>query len=363
MSFALAAPASADEPGVVTDRPLAGPTSARDVRQYWTAKRMREATPVDTETSAGAGSASVARDAPAAGAAAVEQPSTTELPFRAIGRAFYTQPGEGDFVCSGAVVNTDTDSFVLTAAHCVEDGGEFATNWMFAPGYRDGASPFGEWVATELSALPFGFELGEDQGSAIVTGPGGQRIEDAVGALGTALFESLNQGWSAYGYPAESPFDGERLFGCSGSVLVDFGFAFGITCDMTAGASGGPWLVRDLLVSAVSSFRADEFPSLLFGQPLDGVADELIYAAHPAKCRGSRPTIIGTEEDDRLVGTKRRDVILADRGADVVVGKGRKDKLCGEQGRDVLRGGKGKDLCDGGSGKDKGPKCEKRKRL
>ena len=44
--------------------------------------------------------------------------------------------------------NRDT---VLTAGHCVNDGpGAFHTNWMFVPGYRDGARPYGTWTARDL---------------------------------------------------------------------------------------------------------------------------------------------------------------------------------------------------------------------
>jgi len=376
--LALPAPAGADAPGVVSERPLAGSGSVQDVRRFWTPERMSRAAGRPAPEVSGAGVETIAGTSASsrAGAAAVEQPNTTVFPNRVVGRIFFTIPGQsGLFSCSGAVINTDADSFVLTASHCVFEDGDFFTNVNFVPGYRLGQSPFGEFPATQLDVpavvanspqLPFAF----DHGSMLVAPtPSGSRVEEVVGAFGVSLFGDPEQNWRAYGYPAEDGFDGERLFTCdSPPTTFDLQLdppPIGISCDMTGGASGGPWLIQGTnLVGSNSSFVAENVPDTLFGSQLADGAAELFDSAHPIRCGGKPATIVGTEGPDRLVGSRAKDVILGDLGDDVIIGKGGKDKLCGEEGRDKIKGGKGRDFCDGGPGKDRGGGgCEKTKRL
>jgi V8-like Glu-specific endopeptidase len=121
-----------------------------------------------------------------------EVTDTTSFPNRTHGRVFFTLPGEGDFTCSGTVVTANSHSVVLTAGHCVHAGGPgggFATNWIFVPGYRDGARPFGEWPAASLAATTgwvgaanLSFDVGAAVVPRIATGEG---IQDVVGARGS----------------------------------------------------------------------------------------------------------------------------------------------------------------------------------
>ena len=376
--LALPAPVPAERSSPLSERPLAGPRSAEDVREFWTRERMRRAEAREApEVGGGAVEPTAGASAsPTAEPAAVEQPNTTAHPNRIVGRLFFTIPGQGDFTCTAAVVNTDTDAFVLSASHCVfERGVGFFDNVSFVPGYRDGRRPFGEFPAVELAVPSFvamGAQLPFDHGSLLVaSSAGGRHVEDVVGAFGISLFGDAEQSWRAYGYPAnqEDGFDGERLFTCdSPTTAFDLDLdppAIGIGCDMTEGASGGPWVIEGTnLVGSNSSFIVENLPGTLFGPQLRQGAAQLLDPAHPVRCKRKLATILGTEGPDRLVGSKANDVILGDEGDDVIVGKGGKDKLCGEEGADKVKGGKGKDFCDGGPGKDRGGRgCEKRKRL
>ena len=362
------APAGAEAAGMISERPLAGESSAAEVRDYWTPRRMREAVPLDVPTV----KASVASEPTAgAAAAAVEQPATTAYPNSAVGRLFFVVPGQGPAVCTASVVNTDTDSFVFTASHCLFEGGAFFTDVNFVPGYRDGSRPFGEFPAVQ-TAVPTlvrgGRQIPFDHGSALVArSTAGRPVEDVVGGFGISLFDSPDQRWRAYGYPAADPFDGERLFTCdSRTQILDPSFkppAIGIGCDMTAGASGGPWVIQDRLVASNTSYTLEGEPGLLFGPQLRQGAAELYDVAHPVKCSGEAPFVVGTEGSDRLEGTKANDVFLGDAGDDVIVGKKGKDVICGEQGDDRLKGGKGKDECIGGQGSDTANGCEKARKL
>ncbi len=369
----LAVPAfvGAADPAALTDRPLAGRSSVGDVREYWTRERMREAAPLDLERQNGVRSG--AGKPQATSSDAVEQPDTTSYPNRVVGKIFATWPGVGDITCSGSVINTETDSFVLTASHCLFEGGVFFTNVTFVPGYRQGARPFGEFPGVQLAVprlVALGSQLANDHGSVIVAPSAtGQSVEDAVGSFGISLFGSPRQSWRAYGYPAETPFDGERLFTCdSPTTILDASIdpaGIGIDCEMTGGASGGPLVIAGttLVASNASYTIPDEFPEVLFGPQFTQSAAALFDPAHPVRCGRKLAFIVGTEESDRLVGTSRPDVILGDLGNDTIIGKGGKDKLCGEQGRDKLKGGGGKDLCDGGPSRDKAGRCEKEKRV
>lgn len=78
-------------------------------------------------------------------------------------------------------------------------------------------------------------------------------------------------------------------------------------------------------------------------------------------CAGEAPTIVGTNEPDKLTGTGGEDVIVARGGDDTVTGLGGDDVVCGGGGADVLRGGGGDDdlraqggddRLSGGSGDD-----------
>ena len=50
-----------------------------------------------------------------------------------------TFPGSGDFVCSASVIRPH---LLVTAAHCLLDGGTWATNVVFYRGYHNGRPMF-----------------------------------------------------------------------------------------------------------------------------------------------------------------------------------------------------------------------------
>ena len=65
----------------------------------------------------------------------------------------------------------------------------------------------------------------------------------------TGLRPSSVTGWNLYGYPADPPFDGEKMFSDAGPNITNppgGGLSFMISManniDLTGGASGGPWL-------------------------------------------------------------------------------------------------------------------------
>ncbi len=436
----------------------AGPVELRaadqaGVRSYWTPERMRAAEPVP-EPEAGSrpvtGPGSSPRGTPTAveaaapGEAVAAQLEPTTLAagggaeanasaidreeigdpsapaFRMHGKVFLTIEGgsvPGDYVCSGTALNSNNGSTVWTAGHCVYDteGGGFATNWVFVPGYRNGSTPYGEWPAARLattSQWKQGGNLSYDLGAAEVTTNGaGQALNDVVGGRGIAFNQQRSNTYQAFGYPAVQPpveFTGGREFRCtSGLEGTDNPPGSGpntnyIACDMTGGSSGGGWIVSGTVLGVISYSYCTAIlcEDSLYGPYQDGVAQSLYTSIAGAGgagndggdqfCEGEPVTHLGTPGDDRLVGTDGPDVFKARKGDDEVIGKGGNDMVCagpgndlvkgkngkdtlkgqggddtlkGQKGKDALRGGGAIDGCNGGKGKDSRKSCEFWKRI
>ena len=79
------------------------------------------------------------------------------LPYRTIGKWFFTKPGAGNFVCSASVIGR---RIVVTAGHCLHSGNGSGTGWfsnfLFVPSYRAGAAPFGYGRAGNARSRPLG---------------------------------------------------------------------------------------------------------------------------------------------------------------------------------------------------------------
>ena len=224
-------------------RERAEPEGGRPVEEPGKAAAVRKSAPL-TATRAGRGRAS---------ATAVPWEGSTEvMPAMAVGKVFFSKRSGGDYVCSGTLVQA---RLVWTAGHCLSEGGQFHDNWVFAPGYRDGATPFGVWPAQRTLALTAWLKrenLRFDVGAAVlVRASDGSSVGDTTGWHGTRFNQNAGRFFVAFGYPAGQPFDGSDLYLCAGRP---FGRGFpgarnsgpatiALRCDMTGGSSGGGWLV------------------------------------------------------------------------------------------------------------------------
>ena len=61
--------------------------------------------------------------------------------------------------CSASTVNSPAKNTVITAGHCVHGGanGTWHDNFVFVPGYRSTSRPFGNWFPKELWSLSLCF--------------------------------------------------------------------------------------------------------------------------------------------------------------------------------------------------------------
>lgn len=213
----------------------------------------------------------------------------------AVGKVFFTLNGD-DYVCSGTLVGGKQADVVLTAAHCVSGGAkrggatDWATNWMFVPGFRDGEMPYGEYPARRFFVSPdwTGPGGGTEQYDVafvqvtadpldVASPPPGLPVafahaQDAVPASQAYVF----------GYPALTPYTGQYPDYCAGPVAGSGG-SLRMACGMTAGDSGGPWLTGfspqagQGTVVAVSTYKLSDDPRALYGATL-GPQARALYA-------------------------------------------------------------------------------------
>ncbi|GAA1681786.1 peptidase [Fodinicola feengrottensis] len=262
---------------------------------YWTADRMRHARPADQLATRAyrqdrkeglLGGLGDITGVP------LLRPSTKAAvagltPVAHIGKVFFTLSGV-DYVCSGNVVTSHNRDVVATAGHCVNAGpGAYATNWTFVPAYDNGSAPYGKWTARKLvttSQWAKNGDINYDTGFAVLTSRYGRHISDAVGASGVGFSQPKAQTYTLYGYPAGSPFDGETLQTCNGKASSDsYGSTSdqGVSCDMTGGSSGGPWLLgagSGGAQQSINSFGYDSVADRMFG-PYWGSAIQGAYTS------------------------------------------------------------------------------------
>jgi hypothetical protein len=252
---------------------FAAPAAARDdararhdrIVAHWTAARMAAATPRDFSLDPGRGF--VPNRPPGSGGGVVGASWTGGGQILQASGKVYFEMGGGAYVCSGAAANDGRAgySLVLTAAHCAfdESTGKFATNWLFIPNF-DGSPTFtcaqtihGCWTAQALvvhegyaTAGGFNAQATLHDFAFAVVGPGGKsgsaQLDGTVGSF-PITFSAFPDGTQmyAFGYPAAGRYKGKDLTYCAGPVFSDpynDELTYGMTCNMTGGSSGGPWL-------------------------------------------------------------------------------------------------------------------------
>ncbi|MDH6136811.1 hypothetical protein P3T37_006242 [Kitasatospora sp. MAA4] len=143
--------------------------------------------------------------------------------------------------CTAVVVPSPTGNLLLTAAHCISD----ADGVTFAPGYRNGAAPYGSWPVTRVFTTD-GWSRDRqhdpDQDFAFLeVGPdnAGRRIQDVVGANPLGIYAAFTDQVRLYGY--NSTQDSPVL--CTNVTTRLTAHQRRIHCpSYWIGTSGGPWI-------------------------------------------------------------------------------------------------------------------------
>ncbi|MEU0571646.1 trypsin-like peptidase domain-containing protein [Nonomuraea sp. NPDC005983] len=299
---------------VVEHEAARGSAEQRRVLDYWTPARMASALPISMLGIADGGllsglggkagltsapDLSGARAKPATrrhqGAVPLAPTSganwpTTGAVARTTGRVFLTLAGV-DFVCSASTVKSANRDVVVTAGHCVKDGtGEWADNWTFVPGYREGGGrPYGQYAARRMFVAGQWSRSGDDShdvGMVALTTWQGRHVADVAGAQEIAFDAKRGTQTYAFGYPADPPYDGERLIYCAGRLREDpynQTHDQGLACDMTAGSSGGPWFTGfdpargEGKIVSLSSFKYSNDQGTMYG-PVFGDSAKALFA-------------------------------------------------------------------------------------
>jgi hypothetical protein len=252
------------------------------VAAYWTPERMRAAVPFEPAPDA---ASAEGRAFPSDQTACVRSAESCSngngayayvrgpgdpgtAPGRMVGKVFFSKSGK-PYACSASVVASRNRSVVWTAGHCVASRGTFHSNWIFVPGYADGAAPQGRWVPRAgQSSFTIGGWLNDGDGrydlaAVVLATDGGATIADRVGSLGIAFDRAPAEDDPVVilGYPGEPPFDGSDLKRCEGRVAerdeppymngsdasttpdTEAPSGYRVGCDLTGGASGGPFLI------------------------------------------------------------------------------------------------------------------------
>lgn len=210
------------------------------------------------------------------------------------------------YSCSASVVPSFMGNVILTAAHCVIDPetGTLATEkkLVFIPGYHNGIGPDGTWEATRYGTTKSWAEWakkkvtppneGEDLAFLLLEANQerenvhyGENVERVVGSFGIGFDQACSQTYTQFGYPAESPYNGEILYSHVAAYAgTDTNPAIlprpvKIASDFTRGASGGPWTIGSSGVPTAVSLTAYGYegqPGYLYG-PYFGETARKVY--------------------------------------------------------------------------------------
>lgn len=179
-----------------------------------------------------------------------------EYPYKTIGKLYFVQYGTA-YVCSASSIGNYA---IWTAGHCVHAGDGLSSGWsyytMFLPGYDNGKTRLQRWFGVDLWTLGGWYnnsDLRYDMGGIVLAKNKRKSISQKVGWLGFAYTPDANgyyaqYHWFGIGYPAASPFDGQKQVVCASSYAysdTSFGspYPVGVGCDQTGGTSGGPWIL------------------------------------------------------------------------------------------------------------------------
>ena len=286
LSFLITASAATAAPGDAAQSPS-------QIAGYWTKEKMRSAVARDVVRG---GEPRATKGKPGGGTTTPTWTrSAVATPYSGLdlnnGKVFFTLGGV-NYVCSGTSVAGSVD-LVWTAGHCLNEGpGPYATNFMFAPGYIDGTTPYGRWTAPQTAlkttdawrtAGNFDYDFGAARVTLASHAPAGVTSLAQVAvpralAFGYSVVTGSTK-FKSYGYPAASPFNGLRMYLCDSTVTRRDGSLtgdpMGIGCDMTGGSSGGGWITAGDEVGSVNSYHYRSIKNVMFGPYQGGTAQSL----------------------------------------------------------------------------------------
>ncbi|MFE4701541.1 trypsin-like serine peptidase [Streptomyces sp. NPDC056738] len=269
------------------------------IKDFWSPEKMARAKasiPLvragSTSSGSGSGATSYLPDGKVTKQTAAKVRGTYHHYAPPVGKMFFSSP-QGNMVCSAAVVTDPAhpgkSNLVWTAGHCVHagKGGGWYRNIAFVPSYNNSASlssrqitdpratsvsPYGVWWADWATTSSQWMQGGGHTGNAasgydyavlhVKPESGGKSLQERLGSALPVWFgapaANKVKSMKVRGYPAESPYDGSKMYDCHGAtkrfvLASNVPAQYMIGCTMNGGASGGPWFLshdgRTYLVS------------------------------------------------------------------------------------------------------------------
>ena len=204
---------------------------------FWTAARMRSATPEGTATPA------------SPQADPTPPPGTPDSVYfngvPTVGALFFTT-GTQEHFCTASVVDSATLDLVLTAAHCVYDKNGYESNVVYVPNWHQGVSPYGAWpvkTITVASAWKQSRDPDVDFAFLAVAPPAGVKkpIQLVTGGLRLGINTAYSQPVTPIGYNNTD----DRPIKCATRSLEFEPTQIEFYCNnYQDGTSGGPWITH-----------------------------------------------------------------------------------------------------------------------
>ncbi|MEY9937372.1 serine protease [Streptacidiphilus sp. MAP5-3] len=158
--------------------------------------------------------------------------------------AIFSTSQKGDHFCTGSVVQSKGSSIVVTAAHCVHGGkgGNYNTDIVFVPGYRNGTEPQGEWPVKSIVVDQRWIDSSDpdlDVAFLVLGTVNNQTIASVLGGNRLGINLGFGRTVSLTGYPSDA---GEPI-ACFNSTTQQSTYQMKIACkSFPGGTSGSPWL-------------------------------------------------------------------------------------------------------------------------
>jgi len=176
-------------------------------------------------------------------------PAAAETSGRAmVGPLFHGRDARGVHSCSASVVDSPSGDVLLTAAHCLSGR---AIGWTFAPGFDDGATPYGIWHTTGAYLDPHWLHDQDPQFDyAVLTVASHRRagrlmpLQQVVGGLEIGrppILRPVRVTDIAYNSGV-----GGRAISCSTTLTWTQGYPTFDCAGFVGGSSGSPWITVGL---------------------------------------------------------------------------------------------------------------------
>jgi V8-like Glu-specific endopeptidase len=159
--------------------------------------------------------------------------------------ALFANASRAQHDCTASVVDSSHGDVLLTAAHCVSGTG---AGMVFAPGYRNGISPYRRWTVTAVHLAPDWLKSQDphEDFAFLTVAPQTingriREIEQVTGAYALGGKPRSGEAITVLGYPVGTDND---AISCRTTVSFTGAFPSFNCSGYVDGTSGGPWLAH-----------------------------------------------------------------------------------------------------------------------